>query len=357
MQPRVLFRTHYQVDEPRLIEFVVKLCTSPVRSAYDEAVARKLSNEIGERLKEFNVAAAGYAVGLAQGLKVIDKNNVWSERGHLVSLLSQTVEHSSEKPLDLDTTERLLYFRLFMESDGAMIIALARRARVQKEFSNSETPWTKLATDLLQGVYRDYLAWAGTTADRVALRREADRITRRGYEGRSGQHKMFIHLQTLYRLGFLDRAHSRDRRYTVPADLSKPNLAVLLQELPDFYALERAINERRLIEIAGKVFHLGEPTQTRWPVDVIMPEVVTLYRKVMCTGVSLCPLSTIIEAIQIKVLAGRGQVIPNEAVMDALKDSQRENPREIRFHVDRKGQPAFLRLSDPVIERYEDHST
>ena len=69
MQPRLIFGTHYQVDEPAYMEILIKGCTSAIRSSYKEVVTRKLTQEIKSREKKFNAAAGGYAVDLAKELR------------------------------------------------------------------------------------------------------------------------------------------------------------------------------------------------------------------------------------------------------------------------------------------------
>src|SRR5437016_4623823 len=98
MTPRFVFRTHYQVSEPAYMEFLVKLCTSPVQSSYREVVAQKLADEIERRCKAkadkedgiagFNENAGEYAIDLARGLDLITQNHTWTDRGHLVHLIA-----------------------------------------------------------------------------------------------------------------------------------------------------------------------------------------------------------------------------------------------------------------------------
>src|SRR5437879_5598042 len=111
MDPRLLYRTHYQVDEPAIIELLIKSCTSAVRSGYDEAIAEKLAKEIRKRKKLFNVAAAAYALDLARGLGTVNEQNVWSDKGHLVNLLAEVSQGPWDQQLELTPMERLLHFR------------------------------------------------------------------------------------------------------------------------------------------------------------------------------------------------------------------------------------------------------
>jgi len=351
MEPRVLFRTHYQVDEPALMEFLVKRCTSPIRSAYNESVAQKLAEEVQHRGKKFNVAAGGYALDLARGLSLVNEQNVWTDRGHLVNLHAETEDRNWDAELELNSRERLLHFRLFLEGDGAALLSIARYLLDHGKMPNSDGDWNQLAKMLFVEIYSEYHTMAGTTADRVALRREVDRIRSRGYEGKSGPHKMFVHLQTLHRLDLVDRvATSTSRNYRLESDSGRRNLRSLVSEIPDLYALERAVQEHRLFEIAAKVFGIehGPVAQDRSPEELIQL-VVPYYRQVVATGVSQCPLSTVIESVQIGLLDEGRELIHYDAALDLIQKAQQKRVGEIRFHVDRRGTPAFLKLSDELL--------
>ena len=128
MQRRILYRTHYQVDEPALISFVIKHCTSATESNYPERVAERLSRYVSNRGRRFNVAAAGYAVDLAQGLGVLSENNSWTDKGQLLASIAKDECGNLEDDLKLNERERFLFFRLFLDADGALLLYLARAA-------------------------------------------------------------------------------------------------------------------------------------------------------------------------------------------------------------------------------------
>jgi len=68
----------------------------------------------------------------------------------------------------------------------------------------------------------------------------------------------------------------------------------------------------------------------------------------MDTGVSLCPLSTLIEAIQIQRISKGQKIIGYADTFLLLRDAERKHPRKVNFHVDRAGRPAFLALAGAV---------
>ena len=348
MQPRVLFRTHYQVDEPAFGEAVVALCTSPVESSYDDTVAERLSRNVKARGKSFNIAAAGYAVDLARGLALVNSNNVWDQNGHLVSLVAEVGKGPWDDELSLTFTERLLHFRLFLEADGAALLFLARLFLSERHLPFQGLDWNLLARNLFIQTYSEYLEVTSPTADRVSLRSDIDRFRQRGYAGKSGSHKLFLHLQTLHRLKLIDRLPgSGERRYAI-SEKKESRLGRLVTEIPNVHVLEDIVREHRYIEVAARVYGL-----------VYQPEVLTssealrrllpAYRQIMDTGVAICPIAPIIEAAQISLLAEKSGIVGYSEFLDLLSEEQAIKIRDIRFHQDRQGRIAFLRISDDLI--------
>ena len=119
------------------MEFLVKLCTSPVRSSYREVVAKKLAAEINQRctargeergIQGFNEKAGEYAIDLGRALWLINENHTWTERGQLLDLIADVDVNgaSPEQQIALNGAEKLLHFRIFLEGDGGALLFLAR---------------------------------------------------------------------------------------------------------------------------------------------------------------------------------------------------------------------------------------
>jgi len=359
MQPRIVFNTHYQVDEPAYMTILIKLCTSPVQSSYREVVAERVAREITVRGKKLNAAAGGYAVDLAQDLELTTPNNTWSEKGHLLNLISEIKEGELEDQLRLNLLEKLLYFRIFLEADGAAFLFITRRLKKYGSTANSDSTWNSWATEMFIEVYSDYLAQTANTADRVGFRRLIDRINTHGYEGNSGSHKVFLHFQTLYRLGLVARPDSAgSRAYYLPDYIpnAEKSLDIFLHEIPDILTLEKVIKTKKWIDVAAKIFQIAYNPYSADSIqnntDKVLIQIVPHYRRIMSTGVPLCSLPTLIETIQIKLLTGESKLMSHEDAMNLIIAAQKERPKDIRFHVDRRGQPAFIKLSNDIVEQY-----
>ena len=355
MRPRIAFRTHYQIDEPAYMEFVVKLCTSPVQSAYREVVAHKLSQEIKKRETKLNEKAAEYAVDLAKDLGLITDNHTWSDTGHLVNLIAQIGNGELEEELSLSLPEKLMHFRVFLEGDGAALLFLARRLIQEKSIKPSEMAWNALAKEMFVDVFSKYLAITNNTADQVGIRRQIEAIKTSDYQGHSGEHKLFVHLQTLYRLGLITTpSPSESRNYCLPQSIpgGRGGVAALTEMVPDVPSLEQVLKNHKWIEVAANVFQIEATTWTDTSgfTSLVAPS----YRRVMATGVSLCPISTLIEAVQIELLSQESQLLLWSEAIEAMERLQKRRPKDVRFHVDRRGQPAFLKMSDELLTTYRE---
>jgi len=337
------------------MELLTKICTSPIQSSYREVVAQKLAREISRwRKKSFNEDAAAYAVDLGKDLELINENQTWTEKGHLVDLIAETPDIDWEGQLILNPSEKLLHFRLFLEGDGAALMFLSRRLLEIGVLDNSETGWNSLASEMFSEIFSNYLAITNNTQDRVNLRRKVEQQETK-YAGHSGSHKLFIHLQTLYRLGLIERPNPGGSRvYKIPSRLlqAKLGLEILSEELQDVFHLEQVIRSQNWIEVAAKVFQIRYLYANEDELDLAM--LVSFYKRVIATGTPLCSLSTLINARQIKLLSQHSRLLPFETAMKAIRYIQKTNPKSVRFHVDRHGQPAFLKLSNEFVTNFSE---
>jgi hypothetical protein len=361
MRPRVIYRSHYQVDEPAYLEFLIKKCTSPVQSTYSERVAQRLSDFVSTR-REFNISAAGYALDLARGLGIINDNNTWTEKGHLLGLYASV---DPERPIDveyeLDPRERLVHFRLFLEGDGAVMLYIARRAADQKgpipaypsetDGGRSVHDWNRFAREMFLHIYREYLAVTGDMSDRIEIRREVDRLAK-PFKGRTGVHKCLIHLQSLFRMGLLERSESQSQREYIASDSTADGLRALINHIPDVRALEETVLEGTWAEAAALAFHLGrgeEPTQS-----AVRSLVAAFYRRMVETGIPFCSLSTLVDAVQVHLLSSGARLVKRDKIVDDLTRLQKERPKDVRFHVDRRGRLAFVKMSPQLVSKLEE---
>ncbi len=170
--------------------------------------------------------------------------------------------------------------------------------------------------------------------------------------GKSGAHKLFLHLQTLHRLGLVDRVVvSNERQYRI-SDEGEARLKRLVATIPDVLALEQVVREHQYIQVAAYVYELrDEHEQTMLSPSDALRRLLPSYRKVVQTGVAICPLAPVIEATQISLLTETSRFVGYMDFVDLLREAQSLHLRHIRFHQDRRGNPAFLKISDGLIRQ------
>lgn len=346
MQPRIVLRTHYQVDEPAILKLLVQKCSSAVRSEYPERAALCLAKEIKQSGREFNPAAGSYAIDLARQLRLVNDNLVWTELGQVLHLVSQ--DNGSQWDAELALPERLLFFRLFLEADGAAMLLIARAMREHGQLPPPGKSWCDVANEMVVSVYAEYLEHTADPADRVRIRQVIDRRRARPYKGKSGPHQMFVHVQALHRIGLIQREDSNAARLYRLSD-STSALDKLLVALPDVMALESCVKDRGWVAVAGQVMAGQLPSESGKVALVedeqLFEEVRSVYDSIASTGVSLCPIQSIVETLQIRSLAGGVGILGYAEVLSALERLRKQFPRDVRFHVDRAGRPAFIKLS------------
>jgi hypothetical protein len=358
MKRRLILRTHYQAKEPAYLEFLIKNCTQPAQSSFAETVAKKLEQEIKRRGKEFNVNAALYTVDLAKALDLLTPNHTWSDKGYLLDLTAEIDDKELEEELTLTLAEKLTYFCLFLEGDGAVLLFIARYLVQHGEFNHSDPNANLFAQKMFISILSEYLSLATTTAGRLSIRHEIERIESRPYRGNTGRHKLLIHFQTLYRLGLVacqDTISGSSYRMPNLPHLHSNGLAYLVSKIPDVLTLEKVISTNSWIDIAAHVFQIPsvylDITNDAQRIE-ILSLIASYYQRIVLRGAPLCSISTLIEATQINLLAQQAQFLSYTDAVKLLTSEQRKLPKDVRFHVDRRGQPAFVKFSHEWLQRW-----
>jgi hypothetical protein len=155
----------------------------------------------------------------------------------------------------------------------------------------------------------------------------------------------------MHRLGLVDRADIGGSRIYKSTVDQKRLLTALIETVPDVVALERVVRARSWAEVAAQTFGTSE---TKAGEEETLRLVAAAYRKVSATGIAICPLSTLIDAAQIELLATSTRASSYSDVLSALERIQRKRPADVRFHVDRRGFPAFIKMSDQFLDELSD---
>lgn len=349
MTPRLLTRTHYQVDEPAYLRVLILRCTSPIRSEYRERVADRLVDEV-RQLGRMNVAAAHYAIDLARATGLINANNVWTERGHLLNLMSEA--NDAAKCIDLSLREQVFFFQLLLDADGAAIIYFLRQLNTRRQLPDESQSWNQIANDLFLWAFKAYHEFTSDLTSRTRLRQLIQKRQAAPFSGRSGEHQCFIHLQSIYRLGLIGKSGGGDSRtYIGTGSVGQMSSDYLLDQLDGVKSLERVVNEQKWVDFAARIYS-ANLTLTRYQDESdhhFYADIFAAYRRISATGVPLCPLRTLIDGVQIEEIVRGEHPEPFGVRLEALKRLQRNHPRQVHFHVDRHGRPAYLKLNPDLV--------
>ena len=334
---RLVNRTHYQVSEPAYLTPLVRKCASPTSSTYREVVAERFKKNTGK-----NIDASKYAVDLARSLSLLNSNFVWTELGHLLNIVAS--ESTLGTGQELSTPEKIFFFRLFLEFDGAALIFLARKLKNQQQLPASGETWIEIAQEMFLSTYEEYLSFVTDPQVRIRIRQLSEERRHSPFEGNSGRHQSYVHMDLLFRTGLLDKPGT-GRVYLAkqfPGE-NNPATSRLLAEIPGLKALEKLLVSGSLYSVVGRVLGIEYGNESISDSE-LMGRVRSVYTRVLETGVSLCPLQTVSEALQIQSLTENINPEPHADLLSRLRTLQNSRPGEIRFHVDRYGHPAYLKI-------------
>lgn len=346
MNPRLLTRTHYQVDEPAYLRVLLIRCTSPIRSEHKERVANRLTREL-KALGGLNVAAAKYAIDLGRATGLLHDSNVWTERGHVLGLIASA--ESATRGMDLSVREKVFFLRTFLEADGAALVYFLHKLALGQLLPIETENWNAIANDLFITTYRSYGFLSTDVTDRIRLRQLIQKRLARPFSGaHSGEHQCFVHVQTMLRLGLAEKApEGTSRVYKCAEGRGSEDVRYLAGQLPDVETLEAAVKKQRWTEYASRLYAPSVAQDTpagNEDDDSFYEDLFDVYRKVSSNGVPMCALRTLVEAVQIEEVV-RGQKVGSfDKRLDDLRRLQRRHPKKVHFHVDRAGRPAYLKL-------------
>jgi len=235
-------------------------------------------------------------------------------------------------------------------SDGAALVFFSEKSKENDFLPPIGQNWVDVANDLTKSVFSAYLEITTDVSSRTKIRQTLQARERNPYKGKSGPHQSLVHVHALFRMGLIAKengAHSRQYKIDLRKGADNRPLKRLVDVVPNVEELERVIGARGWPSVARAVFLPDvkeQPDEPKAPTPAFLNQVRSIYDQVMSTGVNLCPLTTLIEAIQIKLLASESAPMSYSAAFGLLKKAQNDYPNDIRFHVDRYGRPAFLKL-------------
>jgi hypothetical protein len=335
MKPRILLRTHYQADEPRLIVAASTHCARPTQSADEGNLAECLVRWARSHSLKLSRPGAMYAVDNARNLALLTTSNHWSP----ASLTLAYVETKDESATDLDSAmalnrrEQRLYLLYYLLGAGALLIVFGRWLLNEVEVTDDAIRDKAALESCLISALDQYLTIVDGVRERTAIRKERERMQAQDYASSTQRHKRYPLLRTMLRLGLLEVRRGAHNTY-VPTE----RLKLLTEAVPDISSLERLAKGRALKSQLRPVVEQASEEPSITP--GLIQELGSAYAFSESHGMQACPLAFLDDALwSVNVSTPDGFA---ERTVEALR---RELPRDVRFHVDRQGRRAFVALS------------
>lgn len=348
MQPRILLRTHYQADEPRIIIATVTDCASPTESRDEDAVAKAVVRWARSHHQMISIPGAVYAVGNARSLGLLTASNRWTSTGLAFSYLHK--EGLADPPADdiatLTPVEERLYLRQYLIGGGALLIQFGQWLLAHNPTTDDDLRIMSTIEKLVISALDEYLSLATDIRDRTAIRRERDRLNRSDYVSSTKRHKRYPLLTTMERLRLLNVERKDGDRVSISPDNSR-RLAALISAIPNVSSLERVVRDRSLPRVLDAA--LGEAERDDLPARARDVLLAGAYAYAMKRGLQACSLEYLDDVFYgVFPCTPRRPTPGPEELLDALRARM---PGQVRFHVDRRGRRAFVVISDAAMEK------
>ena len=342
MEPRILLRTHYQAHEPAYLELVVTKCTSATVSAHKVTVVERLFRMIAGK-KGFNRAAAGYVVDAAHNLGLLTDRYTWAPTGTLIALTSDLREYSRADIEELDIGRRLAHLRMFLDGDGAALWYLMRELRQEGSITSGSEDANRIATEMFLEVYRQYFELSSSPSDRIRLRGKIDQLRQHQYRGNTGRHKLLFHVNMMHRLGWLDRPDPGSLVYSLSGKGVRA-MRVFFEHVRTVADLERRLRDDEAMTLSGRLLAGASLRPEDRGLEAFTTLLTGMYQKVIDLGFSIAPVALLIELVQHHLFT-RGIELSYKNASEMLEGFRRMDPKRVRYHVDRKGRPAYLLIT------------
>lgn len=354
MRPRILLRTHYQADEPRIIIATITDCASATESRDEDIVAAsvvKWAEKVGRKI---SLPGAVYSVGNARALGFLNKSNRWTAAGLALGHIRNTLRlPNSQIGSELGRLEEHVFLKYYMTNAGALVIKFGTWLLQHGSTTDDQLRTESVIKKLLLEVLDDYLSIATDIRDRTAIRGERDRLGSSEYAAITKRHKWYPLRATMMRLRLLD---SSDGEGTTISPDSGGRLAALLRAVPNVSVLEKL--DRASSLPATLAFALkessGMTTRSRPDPGRVVAD---CYRYAADLGLQACPLGFIDDILYANFAFDPDCTNRSPSAETLLEPLHRELPGEVRFHVDRRGRRAYVLLTDRVWHKLDSAAT
>lgn len=354
-----------------MFSLLLDKCTSPQQSNYPETVAKRLVSLRGERSNDsdfdsfqVNSESAKFAVAMAQTLGFLTQNCVWDWRG--LSTISIVRSYTRDKDkveqyLRLMDEERSIYFKYFLESDGAAILQIGKKILSLGKISRSD-----LLSESLGIVNTAFIevweAYRNLTTD-MQLRMElAASIKERkarpfgrkepGYTTKTLVHKALGHVLPMVDLGLIERQKS-DANEVLFTPLQESGLSYLqnlISAMQSIEKMEQRFSRDEYFQIYAETFNIQyERFTSEKHGSQLIKEITSVYRELQPYSPAFVSIPAIADVIGARMINRNRILVERPDVERTLDQTKVAHTKDLHFHVDKSGRRSFLSISQSFL--------
>jgi len=349
MEPRFLIKTHAQVCAPGIFSILICKCTYPDKSAYPDVVAGRLADIYKRQSRAFK-AAAKFAVLMALRFGFLRDNMTWTWKGQVLNAVLQKVGKAANDDIesfetDYSLPERLAFLRYYLETEGAIILQIAKRVAERGELKKKDL--FQEIRSIFEEIYEGYLALHASSRGRKDLKDKVRRIKADSYNEGTLPHKVIPHIQPLVYLGVLERCGNGEEVYR-PVSLGElSTVEVLVQELKDFRVMETRFSSSDYFAVVSR---LTSPNAVRYQESahslMLRNSLILGYSYMRSPTTGMVSIDSLLDWSCIDMLADHNIEVTRAQVQSYLDGQYKNCPSSLRFHVDYRGKPAYVILDE-----------
>jgi hypothetical protein len=359
--PRLVLRTHREINHPGIFSVLIKHCTKPTESTFPDIVGNCLAESFpksgrfrsGPQLQKVVIDKTGgkYGAWMAQEFGFLTDNLFWSWKADAINCVVMPRSDFAAY-LTLTRTEKLLYLRYYLEAQGPLLLKASQYFIATGKVSRHALLQDRWIDSMIIDVYSDYLHLTEDLSERTRVRQKIEALQQKPYDRNTRPHKIDALLFPMVDLGLLQAAivdndvvFSQNENHGVNAT------EILVKTLGSVAEMELLFSQYSYFGIAGKVHGIdyGVYDDARHR-SVLQRRLIQAY----VMGANRKPLVAInflIDVVLTELLASDRLLVRPDDVELLLDDLSKRYPFEMHFQVDYRGKRAFVRLNQDFLQR------
>lgn len=350
---RFISKTHTGALRPGNFSVLINRCTYPDRTLARKTVVKRMITALGENSKSIAEFVSLLAGSNNRGFEFVRDNMTWSWKGHVINVVLTYVGKNDTNNIsnlyELTQIEKVTYVRYFLETEGALILKIAELIK-GREGIDYITLSGKIQS-LFRSICEDYINLSYDPMARRKIKTILQEMQRQiksrdgGYDRGTLPHKVIPHMEALKDLGLIDSSKQGDKIiYKSAISYDAPVLEKLIECLKGISNMERAFEEYGYYRIISRMFNL-KPLQFDNSYDSLLCESINYCYAIVADKLTgIADIDAIVDWCCIKMLSEDNILISKDDVLQYLSKLRNKKPSSIRYHLDGKGNIAYLVL-------------